>query len=119
MALGSAHAEKEFTAMNFDPSSDGIPVSQVGEISKESCPFPVSVDFGGQGKEGVEAIGLRSDSGLAKTSLEWSCEWNQHESVVATIKWWDQVRNNSVSPIVACASDIDFVLARARSLGIS
>jgi CDP-glucose 4,6-dehydratase len=115
MALESVLAGEKITAMNFGPSDDSIPVSDVVEISKESWPLPVSVEFGDALKEvSIEAIALQLDSELAKTSLNWSCAWNQRESVVATIKWWDQVLNNSVSPIVACASDIDFVLAKTH-----
>jgi CDP-glucose 4,6-dehydratase len=120
MALESVLAGDKITAMNFGPSSASISVSQVVEISKESWPFPVLVDFVDQGKEeALEAIALQLDSDLAKTSLNWSCAWNQRESVVATIRWWDQVLSNLVDPMVACASDIDFFLARIRSLGIS
>jgi CDP-glucose 4,6-dehydratase len=120
MALESVLVAGEFTAMNFGPSSDSIPVSEVVGISKEIWPRPVLVDFIDERKEeGMEALALQLDSGLAKTSLNWSCGWDQRESVVATIRWWDQVLNNSVSAIDACASDIDFVLANARSLGIS
>ena len=115
MALEFTLAGGEISSMNFGPNNDSIPVSDVVEISKESWPFPVSVEFEDAQKEvSIEAIALQLDSEFAKTLLNWSCAWNQRESVVTTIKWWDQVLNNSVSPIVACASDIDFLLAKTH-----
>lgn len=119
-ALESALAGEASTAMNFGPASDSLTVSEVVEISKETWPRPVSVDLAiDSEEEGLEAIALQLDSSLAKKSLNWSCAWNQRESVVATITWWDSVLNKSLDPTLACAIDIDFALEKARGLGIS
>ena len=67
----------------------------------------------------MEAVALQLDSQMARTSLNWSCSWNQSESVSATIKWWDKVLNESVEPVLACNADIDLLLTNAQSLGIS
>lgn len=119
MALQSALAGDIIAAMNFGPSGDSISVSEVVEISKEAWPRPVSVDFADQDEEELEAIALQLSSELAMSTLNWSYAWNQRESVEATIAWWDKVLNESVDPLLACATDIDFALAKARSLGIS
>ncbi len=119
MALESALAGDKLTAMNFGPDSDSISVSEVVEISREIWPRPVSVEFADQSEEGLEAIALQLSSDLAVSTLNWSCAWNQRESVEATIGWWNKVLNDSVSPLLACASDIEFALTKTRSLGIS
>lgn len=120
MAMEYVLAGNQITSMNFGPSDDSIPVSEVVEISRNSWPFPVSVGFADQNQEeGLEAIALQLDSNLARTVLNWNCAWDQRESVAATIKWWDKVLNKSTSPAEACAFDIDFALSKARGLGIS
>ena len=113
MAMESVLGGNQITAMNFGPSSTSISVSEVVEVSKESWPYPATVNFASESQaDALEATALELDSNLAKTSLNWSCAWNQRESVVATIKWWDKVLNHSITPADACASDIEFVLTK-------
>jgi CDP-glucose 4,6-dehydratase len=120
MALESVLAGNKITSMNFGPSGESISVSRVAEISKGSWPDPVSIGFIEKlEQEGLEAIVLQLNSNLAKKSLNWSCAWNQHDSVVATIEWWDKVLNKSISPVIACDSDIGFILERAHRLDIA
>ena len=119
MALESALSGDAVTAVNFGPSSDSISVREVVEISKGVWPRPVSVEFSDQSEEGLEAVALQLNSELAMSTFNWSCAWNQRESVEATIKWWDKVLNKSVNPVLACAADIDVALEKSRSLGIS
>lgn len=120
MALEAILKGKKITAMNFGPYSESLSVSEIVEISKENWPSKTSVENGeGMHDDAVEAIALQLNSEKARTSLGWSCAWNQRESVAATIKWWDKVLNDSVDPKDACEADIDLVLANIDSLGIS
>jgi CDP-glucose 4,6-dehydratase len=120
MALESLLSGQRTTALNFGPTDESLSVGEVVEISKANWPFPVSVESSEElGSEGVEAVALQLDSQLAQSSLHWNCAWNQREAVASTIQWWDKVMNKSINPFEACASDIDLVLAAARSLGIS
>ena len=111
LALESILGGKPTTALNFGPTDESLPVSEVVAISKANWPLPVSVEFAETLQtEGLEAIALQLDSDLARSSLHWNCAWNQREAVAATIQWWDKVINKSISPADACASDIDLVL---------
>lgn len=67
----------------------------------------------------VDAETLALDSSKARSTLGWRSVWSQGESVSATIKWWDKVLNQSASALDACDADIDFMLAKVRSLGNS
>lgn len=120
MVLEAILKGKKISAMNFGPYSESLSVREIVDISKENWPLKTSVEFGeGLHDDAIEAIALQLNSEKARTSLEWSCAWNQRESVAATIKWWDKVLNNSVDPQDACEADIDLVLANVQSLGIS
>ena len=120
LALESLLGGELTSALNFGPTDESLPVSEVVEISKANWPLPVTVEFGENLQtEGLEAIALQLDSDLARSSLHWNCVWTQREAVAATIQWWDKVFNKSISPVEACASDIEIALSATRSLGIS
>ena len=120
MVLEAVLAGEQIASMNFGPDSDSLTVRQIVDISRSNWPSATSVEFAfGEQSEGIEAVALQLDSQMARTSLNWSCSWNQSESVTATIKWWNRVLNESVEPILACNADIDLLLTNAQSLGIS
>ena len=111
---------QDLTAVNFGPESESLSVSEVVDIAKENWPSPTSVEYAeGIEEEAAEAIALQLDSEKARDSLKWNCAWSQSESVASTIKWWDRVLNESISPKVACEADIDILLEKVVSLGIS
>ncbi|HUW88526.1 MAG TPA: CDP-glucose 4,6-dehydratase [Candidatus Paceibacterota bacterium] len=120
MVLEAVLAGEQIVSMNFGPDSKSLSVSEVVNISRMGWPHPTSIEFAtGIQEEGLEAIALQLDSRKARTTLNWSCAWDQSESVSATIKWWDKVLNESVDPRTACEADIDLLLENAHSLGIS
>ncbi len=120
MVLEAVLDGESIIAINFGPNSESLSVSDIVEISRGNWPLPTSVEFAsGVPEDAVEAIALQLNSERARSSLGWSCAWNQRESVEATIKWWDKVLNNSVNPRDACEADIDTLLGKVRSLGIS
>ncbi|MBI3429249.1 MAG: CDP-glucose 4,6-dehydratase [Actinobacteria bacterium] len=51
---------------------------------------------------------------VAGTSIE-----VQEESLVSTVKWWDNVLNKFMNPSDACQIDIEFMLENMAGLGIS
>jgi CDP-glucose 4,6-dehydratase len=120
MALEALLRGSSSQALNFGPDSRSFPVQEVVEQSQKSWPFPTSVEFsGGSDDPDVESIALQLDSTRAREALGWKPFWSQSESIRSTIEWWDKVLNDSVDPVNACQTDIDFLLNNARGLGIS
>jgi hypothetical protein len=73
-----------------------------------SWPSSTSVGFSDDVlKDPRETISLQLDSSQARSTLHWTPCWNQSESVIATVKWWDSVLNNSIKPELACEVDVD------------
>ncbi len=98
-------------AFNFGPDSKSLSVREVVEISRQAWPSSTSIEFfDGLLHEGAEAAELHLDSNKSRQTLGWRPSWSQEESVIATVKWWERVVNDSVEPVDACASDIDFIL---------
>ena len=96
---------------NFGPDSESLSVKKIAEISEKAWPFPVKVDSSTIATDDIsEAVSLALDSQKARQILHWTPIWKQEEAVVATIQWWDKVLNKKVSPIDACAKDIEFGL---------
>jgi CDP-glucose 4,6-dehydratase len=107
--LSGVHIE----AMNFGPDSRSLSVERIAEVSAQVWPNDVSIDSSRGNELGsAEAQSLDLDSRLAREILGWSPYWSQEEAVVSSIKWWDKVINQQVSPQVACSTDIDLLLAR-------
>jgi CDP-glucose 4,6-dehydratase len=120
IALEALLSGSSFQALNFGPDSRSLSVQEVVEQSSKSWPFPTSVEFSGDSHNAdVESIALQLDSTRAREALGWKPFWNQSESIRSTIEWWDKVLNDSVDPVNACQTDIDFLLNNARGLGIS
>jgi len=98
-------------AFNFGPDSESLSVKKIAEISEKAWPFPVKVDSSAIATDDItEAVSLALDSQKAHQILHWTPTWRQEEAVVATIQWWDKVLNGKVSPVDACAKDIEFGL---------
>jgi len=112
MALEATLGGTVVDALNFGPDSRSLSVREIVKISRANWPSPTSVEFSdGSQSESIEAISLQLDSTRARNILNWNSRWEQNDSVVATIKWWDKVLNKSISPVDACKSDIDFLLS--------
>jgi len=98
--------------LNFGPDSQSLSVQEVVEISKANWPLPTFVEFSNVFHDkGIEAKTLQLESKMARSILCWNNRWNQADSVVATIKWWDKVLNKSIPPVDACQSDLDFLFS--------
>ena len=112
MALEAVLDGGSFDALNFGPDSKSLTVRDVVDLSRKTWPSLTSVEFSeGVLKEHVEATSLQLDSRQARSSLGWTPCWNQSESVIAEVKWWDSVLNNSIEPVVACENDIGFMMS--------
>lgn len=110
MALEAVLDGKAIDALNFGPDASSLTVREVVEISRRAWSSSASVKYE-DGEDTREAISLQLNSTAARDSLHWRPRWLQTESVVSTVKWWDEVLNNSTNPEDACGRDIDFLLA--------
>jgi CDP-glucose 4,6-dehydratase len=111
MALEVILNGSEIDTLNFGPDTPSLSVREIVKISRDSWPSDTLVEFlDSLHDENFEAISLHLNSEKARKTLGWNSRWEQDESVVATIKWWDNVLNKSISPMEACNSDIDFLL---------
>jgi len=111
LALEAILSGRDASAFNFGPESKSLSVKEVVEISRDAWPLSTSVEFSETPlHEGAEAVELHLDSNAAREVLDWRPSWSQEESVIATVKWWERVINDSREPVDACASDMDFML---------
>lgn len=112
MALEDALGNSSPSALNFGPDSRSMSVREVVEIARKVWPTSTTVEFSdGLVNADAEAIELHLDSHLARQTLGWDPRWNQTDSVIATVDWWNRVLNKSLSPETACRSDIEFALS--------
>ena len=111
MALEAVLGGDLIDALNFGPDATSLPVSQVVEVSRQAWPSPTSVKYA-DGLNEREAISLQLDSTTSRESLHWRPRWQQTESVMSTVAWWDNVLNKSMTPENACRIDIDHLLAK-------
>jgi CDP-glucose 4,6-dehydratase len=112
MALEAVLGGKAIDALNFGPDASSLTVREVVEISQHAWSSPTLVKYV-DSLDPREAISLQLDSTIARESLHWKPRWQQTESVVSTVKWWDDVLNNSMNPEDACWTDIDFLLTES------
>lgn len=111
MVLEAILSEKLINALNFGPDASSLTVREVVEISRHAWSSPTSVKYVDSLDE-REAISLQLDSTVARDALHWRPRWLQTESVVSTVKWWDNVLNKLEKPEEACRRDIDFLLEK-------
>ena len=115
MALEAVLGGQSLQALNFGPDSASLSVRDVVEVSTKVWPTPTSIEFADDSlSKGIESINLQLDSNHAKKFLGWKPCWNQNESVIATIRWWDSVLNKSLNVADTCHSDIDFMFSRTN-----
>lgn len=116
MALEALLNQKNISSANFGPGADSLSVKEVVDIAISNWPTSDSVTVSYEGGNGhVEAQSLQLDSTFARSILGWQDSWNQKEAVVATIRWWDQVLNQSKPALVECQVDIAHLLQRLSS----
>ena len=120
MALEAVLDGEDFKALNFGPDTESLTVREIVEIAENEWPHAMNIEISQSPIDpDAEAIALQLNSSSARELLSWEPLWSQSDSVRATINWWDQVLNRSVDPLEACSTDIDFMLDKARGLGIS
>lgn len=92
---------------NFGPSEPSLSVEEVVKIVQSSRKFKLTFEIQNQLNETrIEAQKLELNSGTARKELGWMENWNQEQSVNATINWWESVLLQDVSPLEACKEDI-------------
>jgi CDP-glucose 4,6-dehydratase len=113
MTLEAVLEGKKLFALNFGPGTESLTVREVVDIATGHWPMAESVTVTYEGGNGnFEAKSLQLDSSLARSSLSWKDSWNQKEAVIATIRWWDKVLNQSASAEEECQADISHLLQR-------
>jgi CDP-glucose 4,6-dehydratase len=113
MTLEALLEGKKLSALNFGPGTESLTVREVVDIATGQWPMAESVTVTYEGENGnVEAKSLQLDSSLARSSLSWKDSWNQKEAVIATIRWWDKVLNQSANVHEECQADISHLLQR-------
>ena len=112
MALESTLSGEVFNALNFGPDFDSLSVEEVARIAAATWPNSTSIDFISHTQSGsLESAALQLSSNKAKMLLQWKPFWNQQQSIISTVKWWDDVLNRSIAPVEACRSDIEYMLS--------
>ena len=112
MAIESTLSGDFFSTLNFGPDLDSLSVEEVAKIAASTWSKSTSIDFSRQTQGGsLESVALQLSSNKAKTLLQWKPFWNQQQSIISTVKWWDDVLNKSIPPIEACRSDIEYMLS--------
>jgi CDP-glucose 4,6-dehydratase len=113
MTLEALLEGKKMSALNFGPGAESLMVREVVDIATGQWPMAetVAITFE-EGNGNVEAKSLQLDSSLARSSLSWKDSWDQKEAVIATIRWWDKVLNQSAIAYEECQADISHLLQR-------
>ena len=103
--------EKNISAVNFGPGTESLTVREVVEIAMSKWPLTGSLSVSYEDGNGhAEAKSLQLDSSLGKSLLGWKDSWSQKEAVIATIRWWDKVLNQSTPAREECQADILYLI---------
>jgi CDP-glucose 4,6-dehydratase len=115
LALGNGTNDvQDLGAFNFGPSSSSFSVRQVIEIVENYWHHDLEVSYESPGSMNYEASLLDLDSTRSREKLGWSPKWDQHEAVISTLSWWDQVKMKKLTALEACKIDIDQITANLR-----
>jgi CDP-glucose 4,6-dehydratase len=106
--------DKEIDSINFGPTEKSISVKEVCDIVSKITDDKINFQFSEIKTNDMsqqESILLDLDSTKAQKELGWRPNWSQREAIEVTIKWWQEVLDNSVDPRAACLGDIRKLLA--------
>ncbi len=104
--------DTDVNAFNFSPSSKSLSVKKVTEIACQLWGNQNEIYFESS-QDSLETVSLTLNSSKAKKVLNWSSHWTQEQAVIATVNWWKNVTNKTISPKEACAKDINDLLGRS------
>ena len=111
LAIGHSIQGDDDEAFNFGPNSKSLTVKRIAELSQSAWPYPVNISVANDPVNKIfEAGSLSLNSAKAKQVLGWSPVWSQEQAVISSVKWWDEVLNNHVTPYDACINDISHLL---------
>jgi CDP-glucose 4,6-dehydratase len=92
-------------AYNFGPDERSLSVKELLEIANSGlAQNQVDVVFGESTI--LETQHLDLDSSLSKRDLEWLPVFNQSQSILMTVAWWEAVLNGQLSSYEACKQDV-------------
>jgi CDP-glucose 4,6-dehydratase len=113
LALGNNKSDiQKLGAFNFGPSSTSFSVRQVVEIAENYWHHDLEVAYDSPGSMNYEASLLDLDSTRSREKLGWSPKWDQHDAVISTLSWWDQVKLKNLTALEACKLDIGQITAK-------
>lgn len=112
-ALDAILGGEKISSVNFGPDTQSIAVSEVVRVAVETWGLKTNIELdSSMPKNTTEAVSLDLNPNYAKQTLEWEPCWSQEDAVISTVKWWDKVLNQGVSPMEACLDDLSQILSR-------
>jgi CDP-glucose 4,6-dehydratase len=107
-ALEAVLNDEQLSSVNFGPDPQSITVSEVVRIAIENWGLKTDIELDiSVLNSNSEAVSLDLNPNYAKNSLGWEPCWSQEEAVISTVRWWDKVLNQGVTPIDACVDDLN------------
>lgn len=94
---------------NFSPGSKSLTVRNVAKIAAKEWGGSTQLEFSTE-RDNFETRSLSLNSKKAQKILKWRSHWTQEESIMATVSWWKNVNNQSLTPRQACLRDIGELL---------
>jgi CDP-glucose 4,6-dehydratase len=96
------------TNFNFGPKENSLSVRNVLEIIQKAWGIDTFLNQENPSHlPKIESKILDLDSSKANKHLSWHPKWNQTESILNTISWWDNVLNDKKTALEACQEDIN------------
>jgi CDP-glucose 4,6-dehydratase len=99
-------SELEEPALNFSPDGKSLSVLDVANIAVSTWGSNIKIDLDSRQNK-LESNTLELNSSLAKEKLSWKNRWSQENAVISTVNWWKSIENKTLSPIEACAFNLE------------
>ena len=96
-------------AYNFGPDERSLSVNELLEIANSGL-VENKVDITLGDSTILETQHLDLDSSLSKRDLKWEPIFNQSQSIMMTVGWWEAVSTGKMSALEACKQDIKALL---------
>jgi CDP-glucose 4,6-dehydratase len=108
MALEALLGGQEIQTLNFGPEERSRTVREVLMIAQRAWKQPVDFEIDSafeKSHDAIESIALDLNSSFAHSLLG----WRQEDAVVASLNWWKEVLEGSMSAEISCQLDINHI----------
>jgi nucleoside-diphosphate-sugar epimerase len=98
--------------LNFGPEERSRTVREVLMIAQRAWKQPVDFEIDSafeKSHDAIESIALDLNSSFAHSLLGWRPLWSQEDAVVASLNWWKEVLEGSMSAEISCQLDINHI----------